>query len=278
MDNQYKPQQPHLPMTLNVSLRIPDGIVLASDSLATTMLNLNVRTDVRGKCESCGHEGTIKDVQLPTLTLPGSTWPYVQKIFPIGPYSGLAIFGSGSVNGRSQYNHIIGLVKLGGFGHEGDLEKLAEKIRVYFQNQLLEEWKKGSVDANLQPDNFFPFGYQLVGFKKDSSGEPIPLTLKIKIGKASVIEKIEGLGCTPTGDESVVSLLWPSGNLGANIGAFSLQDALDYAKFLIKTTADYQRFSGRMPTVGGEVDMALVTAHKGFQWIAQKELYRKLEE
>lgn len=84
--------------------------------------------------------------------------------------------------------------------------------------------------------------------------------------------------CYVTGDLSVVGLLWanPQG-ANANFGAFSLQDAIDYSKFLIRTTADFQRFSGNMPTVGGEIDIALVTNHRGFRWIAQKELYRKLD-
>jgi hypothetical protein len=88
-----------------------------------------------------------------------------------------------------------------------------------------------------------------------------------------------GIGCNVSGDIRVVNLLWnvQPGDGSANFGAFSLQDAIDYARFLIRTTADYQRFSGVMPTVGGEIDLALVTSHRGFQWIAQKQLYRMLD-
>lgn len=81
-----------------------------------------------------------------------------------------------------------------------------------------------------------------------------------------------------TGDTTIVRMLWPNGNAGANFSAFSLQDAIDYAKFLVRTTADYQRFSGQMPNVGGDVDIALVTPRGGFKWIAQKELYRILDK
>jgi hypothetical protein len=48
-------------------------------------------------------------------------------------------------------------------------------------------------------------------------------------------------------------------------------------KFLIQTTADYQRFSGRLQTVGGDIDIALITNRNGFHWIAQKALYQMLE-
>ncbi len=85
------------------------------------------------------------------------------------------------------------------------------------------------------------------------------------------------IGCTISGDPTVVNMLWEAPSHRLNLASFSLQDAVDYAKFLIRTTSDYQRFSGNMPTVGGDIDIALLTNHRGFQWIAQKELYRMLD-
>ena len=59
---------------------------------------------------------------------------------------------------------------------------------------------------------------------------------------------------------------------------FSLQDAIDYAEFLIRTTIAHQRFSQTIPNVGGDIDIALVTPFDGFQWIRQKPLGKLLEE
>ena len=80
------------------------------------------------------------------------------------------------------------------------------------------------------------------------------------------------------GDPTVVNLLWPGGVLTANVAAFSLQDAIDYASFLIRTTSEYQRFSGKWQTVGGDIDIALITNRNGFQWIKQKPLYKMLAQ
>ena len=129
----------------------------------------------------------------------------------------------------------------------------------------------------LQPDNWSPFGFHFVGFSRDSNQEPIAKTKLIKIGKVVTTEDYQGIGCTCPGDSSVVQKLWPGGDSGASFAVFSLQDAIDYARFLIRTTADYQRFSGKLPTVGGEIDIALVTNYRGFRWISQKSLYRLLE-
>jgi hypothetical protein len=265
-------------VTLNVSLRVPDGIVLASDSLATLMQLINQKMNVQAKCDKCGAQVDLKDIPTPPVTVPGSTWPYAQKMFPISGKFGLATWGSGFVNNRSIYNHIIELADRFPLDDKnGDhLEKTTQFVMDYFKAQLLAEWARLGIDVNLQPDNWHPFGFQLVGFTKDANGDPIPHTHLIRIGKAASIERFDNIGCTWSGDGSVVSLLWQS--KVASYATFSLQDAVDYAKFLIRTTADFQRFSGNLPTVGGEIDMALITNRRGFRWIAQKELYRMLDQ
>jgi len=267
-------------MTLNVSLRVPDGIVLASDSLATLMGNFNQKMNVPATCQTCGTSFELKDVQTPPMAIPSSTWPYAQKMYPLQGRYGLATYGSGYVNARSIYNHVIGLdSKLPPPEEKDHFEKTSQVIVQYFQEQLFAQWKKSGIDPALQPDDFRPFGFQLVGFTKDANGEPIPNTQLIGIGKQPKIDRFDSIGCTRSGDGSVVSLLWnQQAGAVANFSAFSLQDAIDYAKFLIRTTADFQRFSGRLPTVGGEIDIALITNHRGFRWIAQKELYRILDK
>jgi hypothetical protein len=266
-------------VTLNVSLRVPDGIVIASDSLSTLTQAVKQKLNVVGTCQKCGEQVEIKDVQTPPIAIPTSTWPYAQKLFPIQKRFGLAIFGNAFVNARSMYNHIIELTpqfpKIG----EGEdaFQKLLEFIRDYFHGQLLEDWKKANVPVDLQPETFWPFGFHFVGYSRNANNEPAPKTALISIGRKPQVQVYESIGCTWSGDGSVVSLLWGQNARGANYSVFSLQDAIDYAKFLIRTTADYQRFSGSLPTVGGDVDIALVTNHRGFQWIAQKELYRILD-
>lgn len=198
-------------------------------------------------------------------------------MYPIQKRFGLATYGSGFVNNRSIYNHIIELADRfpEDSGKPDHLEIMTTFLADYFKNQLLIEWKSTGVDANLQPDNWHPFGFHFVGFTKDANGDPVPHTHLIRIGRTPFIERYTDIGCTWSGDGSVVGLLWQNRNV--NFPSFSLQDALDYAEFLIKTTADFQRFSGILPTVGGEIDMALITNRRGFKWIAQKELYRILD-
>lgn len=156
-------------------------------------------------------------------------------------------------------------------------QSLSDFICKYFHDQLVSNLEKMQLALDLQPDDWFPFGFQFVGFAVGKNGEPVSRTHLIAIGKKVKVESYDEIGCTISGDPTVVQMLWNAPSHKLNLASFSLQDAVDYARFLIRTTADYQRFSGAMPTVGGEIDLALLTNHRGFQWIAQKELYRMLD-
>lgn len=53
---------------------------------------------------------------------------------------------------------------------------------------------------------------------------------------------------------------------------FTLQDAIDFAQYAIKSTMDAMRFQRRLKTVGGDVDI-LVIKPDGATWIARKGLH-----
>lgn len=62
-------------------------------------------------------------------------------------------------------------------------------------------------------------------------------------------------------------------------GTMTLQDGIDFSLLAIETTTAIQRFSdgiagdpGDMPGVGGPIDVAVITADKGFVWINKKKL------
>ncbi len=53
---------------------------------------------------------------------------------------------------------------------------------------------------------------------------------------------------------------------------FSLQDAIDFSTYAMKTTIETMRFQERPKTVGGPIDI-LVIKPAGARWIARKELH-----
>jgi hypothetical protein len=52
-----------------------------------------------------------------------------------------------------------------------------------------------------------------------------------------------------------------------------IQDAIDLAHFLVHLTIMYSRFSPGAPTVGGPIEIAAITKHEGYKWIKRKHYY-----
>jgi hypothetical protein len=63
----------------------------------------------------------------------------------------------------------------------------------------------------------------------------------------------------------------PLPNFGVPFQWFTLQDAIDFASYAIRATIDAMRFQAREKTVGGPVDVLVITPDNA-HWIAQKQL------
>jgi hypothetical protein len=138
-----------------------------------------------------------------------------------------------------------------------------------------EQLKRDNISIDTLPDDETILGFQIVGYDDTQ-----PKTINLHIGKDVVPQVFDGSGCTISGRQEVAQAIWglyhqqPESQPPYQI--FSLQDAIDYAEFLIRTTIDHQRFSQTIPNVGGDIDIALVTPFDGFRWIRQKPIGRVL--
>ncbi|HZW20292.1 hypothetical protein [Noviherbaspirillum sp.] len=55
------------------------------------------------------------------------------------------------------------------------------------------------------------------------------------------------------------------------VEAMPIQDAIDLARYLAETTIGFIRFSVPRPkTVGGPIEIAAITKHEGFQWVQRR--------
>lgn len=55
--------------------------------------------------------------------------------------------------------------------------------------------------------------------------------------------------------------------------AMPIQDAIDLAAFFVDLTIKFSRFAPGAPTVGGPVEVAVITKHEGFKWVRRKHYY-----
>lgn len=60
----------------------------------------------------------------------------------------------------------------------------------------------------------------------------------------------------------------------ADVSDLSEQAGIDFVRFLIMTMIKAQEFSSSMPTVGGEIHLAVITKKSGFQWVTKPYLER----
>jgi hypothetical protein len=59
-----------------------------------------------------------------------------------------------------------------------------------------------------------------------------------------------------------------------SVPAMPIQDAVDLARFLVETTIGFVRFAVFLPkSVGGAVEIAAITKHEGFRWVQKKGFY-----
>lgn len=258
-------------MTLIISMRIPDGIVLAGDSLTTMSGLARHKVEFDFTCPDCKKTHRIEgDVPFRTTA---STLSFARKVFPFLGQYGVGTAGIGQLSGKTIYFLMRQLEEeiLAAENQDEiceDIDLVANEIG---HRALALLKKQVEIEGGTIPQNSSLLEFQLVGYKSDE-----PVTFVLRIGDEIRKERHTAPGINTIGVTDVVQALLDSYKTSPAerpvYEVFSLQDAIAYADYLISTTATQQRFSNTIPNVGGEIDIALVTPFDDFTWIRQKSL------
>lgn len=278
-------------MTIAISLKVNDGLVLAADS-ASTLVG-----------QGPGGDPAVINV-----------YNHANKIFNLrkGLPIGAITWGSGSIGPAS----ISSLAKDLRRRFSGDdpshldwhidpqsysIEWVARKLRDFmFDEQYIpsrESWPQGVEQPSL--------GFVVAGY---SAGAPMAEEYQIVIDRGECgppfpLRPVEHSGMTWNGQPEAISRLLfgfapqmpdvltehlgvPADQVGpamevlTNTLAWQLvqpampfQDAIDLAEFLVDLTIKASRFLPGAPTVGGEIEIAAVSKHEGFKWIKRKHYF-----
>jgi hypothetical protein len=80
-----------------------------------------------------------------------------------------------------------------------------------------------------------------------------------------------GSGLTPDAARDLHARLSPALFELLFVEAMPIRDAVDLARFLVETTIGFVKFSiARPKTVGGSIAIAAITKHEGFQWVQRQ--------
>lgn len=274
-------------MTIAISLKVNDGVVLAADSASTL-----IGSDQAGQ---------------PTSVM--NVYNNANKVFnlrkglPIGAIS----WGSGSIGPASITTLAKDLRQR--FTDNGDwcidsdsysIRDIAERVRDFMFDEhykpAFKDWSAddkpvlGFVVAGYSSGEALAEEYQFL-ITGDDTPPLVPLRTQDEVGVTwngepeAVARLLLGFGT----DLPVVlkdNLGVPQEQVGPALNAIQsalalplvsaampFQDAIDLAEFLVDLTIKVSRFAPGAPTVGGPIEVAAISKHEGFKWVQRKHYF-----
>lgn len=279
-------------MTIALSIKVNDGVVLAADS-ASTLISIG----------ATGEDNVI------------NVYNNANKIFnlkkgwPIGAVSwGLGNIGNASISTlmkdlRQRFDENSNKSRQSAWSLDKGkytVQHVAELVRKFFFEEHYAVVHKG---LDSKPSlGFIVAGYSANGLMAEEyqiniiNGEcstPIPIRSENEAGvtwngQTDAISRLllgfgiklpnvlsRNLGVPDNQIESVMNIFRQEMAVPLVVSAMPIQDAIDLAAFLVETTIQFSRFSPGAPVVGGPIEIAVITKHEGFKWIRRKYYYPK---
>jgi hypothetical protein len=245
-----------VPLSLVVTMFVREGIVMAADSRLTLNNTVQQNAQVTNQLSV-----TQTDSNFKVFLAPGNV--------------GIATFGMGDIGGVPIAGYIESFMEEMLAGQQVEIDRIPGMILDYF------------TAMKVPPATYFHIG----GYKLEN-GRLVQYVFEVNI-PAKSIKRVnkpdpkgsEHLGSSWGGETDLLSrLLNPSCWKGAdgrfydnaqyNIPwqFFTLQDAIDFAVFAVRTTADTMRFQPRPKTVGGPIDVLVIKPKESF-WVQKKTLH-----
>jgi len=270
-------------MTIAISMKVNDGIVLAADS-ATTIIG----RDSQGRTVVVNIYNTANKIF------------NLRKGLPIGAITwGTGSIGQASISTLAKdFRKLITNNDEWKINPEGyTIKEVAKKFkRFIFEEHYIKEFKSW----RKKP----PLGFMIVGY---SSGEPLAEEWKMDIVNGEckepyLIRKPNEVGIAWNGESEAITRLYLGFGIrlpkvlkeyGLNdedvqkimklckrklavqmiTPPMPIQDAINLARFLVETTIYFSKFAPGAPTVGGPIEVAAITKHEGFKWIKRKHYF-----
>jgi len=268
-------------MTIVVSMKVTDGIVLAADSAASFFDSHATPVKIYNNANKVFN---------------------LVKVWPIGAM----VYGSGGI-GTASVETLTKDLRLR-FRDQNDadyglnrnaytIQEVAIKARkFFFEETYLHAF-------NPPPTDFF-MGYRVCGY---SAGTALPeiwefLIAGLRCDPPYLIQAQNDFGARWAGENEALDRLLLGGSsilhnvltdrgidaptaraiysdlinkAGAPLAlpAMPIQDAIDVARFLVETAGKFARYGLRPETIGGPTEIAAITKHEGFKWVARKHYY-----
>jgi hypothetical protein len=105
-------------------------------------------------------------------------------------------------------------------------------------------------------------------------GEPEAITRLLR-GYGTMLPRVlEELGVPPEQVQPAMTQIRARLEVPLAQPPMPIQDAIDLAMFLVDVAIKFSRFAPGAPTVGGPIEVAAITKHEGFKWVRRKFYYQ----
>jgi len=269
-------------MTIAISLKVNDGLVLATDSAATIF------------------------AQAPDGNEIGVAYVYenAEKLYNLckGYPIGVITWGSGAI-GQASISSLTRdfrkkLINDLSPDANTSIEEISKKYSDYIYSlhkQAFDKWQikpsVGFIVAGYSTDKDFAeeWSFDIVEGKLNGpklvrglqeigmiwNGEPEAIS-RLLIGYSNSLPFVmKEVGIDDISIEKVLSKAREKLTVPFVVGAMPIQDAIDLAEFLVGTTINFAKFRPGATTVGGPIDIAAITKHEGFKWVKRKYYYNR---
>jgi hypothetical protein len=243
-------------MSFVIAVYVPEGIVMASDSRQSVNIEGKNPEGKTFKVETVNSDAIIKT--------------YLLEKHQIG----ISSFGQDLLGGVPTASHIKRFIEEE-LTPRDDVTSVPKKLVEYLRKSFADKdigfhiagyRKEGKISIpyvyschvsrniverrNTKPDGALAYGATWSGQGDILSSIIIPVSIKDDSGKDKVVR-------------SPAPVIWD---------AMSLQDAIDFSIYAIRTTIDTMRFQARPKNVGGPIDVLVLTPDEA-KWIQRKSYH-----
>lgn len=277
-------------MTIAISLKVNDGLVLAADSASTIL-------------------GQDPD----GMTYVTNVYSNANKVFNLkkGLSLGAVTWGAGAI-GSSSISTLMKDLRHRFSDEDSDhanewlidpnsytVKDIAEKVRRFMFDEMyvpaFSTWEGekpflGFIVAGYSPGEVMAEEYSIHIFGDECegptllrpkaqsgvtwNGEPEAIS-RLVLGFGTELPQVlhQRLGVPAPQVEPATDILQQALAVHLVQPAMPFQDAIDLAEFLVDLTIKYSRFVLGPPTVGGPIEVAGISKHEGFKWIRRKHYF-----
>ena len=268
-------QERGIRMSLGIAVLTEEGVVVAAESLGTLLsqekaaISSKCKCGQEGKpnlaCAKCGQViGPAPDI---LRQYPATFTFHCQKLFRINRNSALLIVGNPTLGDMKAQHVIFAFVNW-----------LREKVLDNdYAEQMVVHWQTFCSETNTLGTHKGKTELVLAGIKAKGSPAPFAQQISIADGKVQAAPSISS-GIIAIGVHEILDKMFGGDGIRQYpIKDFPLQDAVEFTDFLMQMQIGVDKYTARLPRVGGEIDIAVIHPNHGFAWVRQKDLQRAME-